>query len=195
MRARGMGARVGIVEVNPVKALEALMDGYEVMPMLDAAAWGDLFITVTGNISVIRKEHFLQMNDGAILCNSGHFNVEIDRDDLESLSVNRREVQPLVEEFTLSNGKKLFFLAEGRLVNLACAEGHPPTVMDMSFANQALSVKYLKERASTLENQVYKVPDDIDMNVALLKLSSLSIKIEELTPRQTKYLASWEEGT
>jgi adenosylhomocysteinase len=145
LRARGMGARVGIVEINPVKALEALMDGYEVMPMLDAAAWGDLFITVTGNISVIRKEHFLQMNDGAILCNSGHFNVEIDQEDLESVSVNRREVRPLVEEFTLSNGKKLFFLAEGRLVNLACAEGHPPTVMDMSFANQALSVKYLKE--------------------------------------------------
>lgn len=195
LRARGMGARVGIVEINPVKALEALMDGYEVMPMLDAAAWGDLFITVTGNISVIRKEHFLQMNDGAILCNSGHFNVEIDQEDLESVSVNRREVRPLVEEFTLSNGKKLFFLAEGRLVNLACAEGHPPTVMDMSFANQALSVKYLKEQAISLENQVYKVPDDIDMNVADLKLSSLSIKIEELTPRQKKYLASWEEGT
>lgn len=195
LRARGMGARVGIVEINPVKALEALMDGYEVMPMLDAAAWGDLFITVTGNISVIRKEHFLQMNDGAILCNSGHFNVEIDREDLESMSVNRREVRPLVEEFTLSNGKKLFFLAEGRLVNLACAEGHPPTVMDMSFANQALSVKYLKEQAISLENQVYKVPDDIDMNVAGLKLSSLSVKIEELTPRQKKYLASWEEGT
>jgi adenosylhomocysteinase len=163
--------------------------------MLDAAAWGDLFITVTGNISVIRKEHFLQMNDGAILCNSGHFNVEIDQEDLESVSVNRREVRPLVEEFTLSNGKKLFFLAEGRLVNLACAEGHPPTVMDMSFANQALSVKYLKEQAISLENQVYKVPDDIDMNVAGLKLSSLSVKIEELTPRQKKYLASWEEGT
>jgi adenosylhomocysteinase len=163
--------------------------------MLDAAAWGDLFITVTGNISVIRKEHFLQMNDGAILCNSGHFNVEIDREELESMSVNRREVRPLVEEFTLSNGKKLFFLAEGRLVNLACAEGHPPTVMDMSFANQALSVKYLKEQAISLENQVYKVPDDIDMNVAGLKLSSLSVKIEELTPRQKKYLASWEEGT
>jgi len=195
LRARGMGARVGIVEINPVKALEALMDGYEVMPMLDAAAWGDLFITVTGNISVIRKEHFLQMNDGAILCNSGHFNVEIDREDLESVSVNRREVRPLVEEFTLSNGKKLFFLAEGRLVNLACAEGHPPTVMDMSFANQALSVKYLKEQATMLENQVYKVPDDIDMNIAHLKLTSLSIKIEELTPRQKKYLASWEEGT
>ena len=195
LRARGMGARVGIVEINPVKALEALMDGYEVMPMLDAAAWGDLFITVTGNISVIRKEHFLQMNDGAILCNSGHFNVEIDREELESMSVNRREVRPLVEEFTLSNGKKLFFLAEGRLVNLACAEGHPPTVMDMSFANQALSVKYLKEQAISLENQVYKVPDDIDMNVAGLKLSSLSVKIEELTPRQKKYLASWEEGT
>jgi adenosylhomocysteinase len=195
LRARGMGARVGIVEINPVKALEALMDGYEVMPMLDAAAWGDLFITVTGNISVIRKEHFLQMNDGAILCNSGHFNVEIDQEDLESVSVNRREVRPLVEEFTLSNGKKLFFLAEGRLVNLACAEGHPPTVMDMSFANQALSVKYLKEQAISLENQVYKVPDDIDMNVAGLKLSSLSVKIEELTPRQKKYLASWEEGT
>ena len=194
LRARGMGARVGIVEINPVKALEALMDGYEVMPMLDAAAWGDLFITVTGNISVIRKEHFLQMNDGAILCNSGHFNVEIDQEDLESVSVNRREVRPLVEEFTLSNGK-LFFLAEGRLVNLACAEGHPPTVMDMSFANQALSVKYLKEQAISLENQVYKVPDDIDMNVAGLKLSSLSVKIEELTPRQKKYLASWEEGT
>ena len=171
------------------------MDGYEVMPMLDAAAWGDLFITVTGNISVIRKEHFLQMNDGAILCNSGHFNVEIDREELESMSVNRREVRPLVEEFTLSNGKKLFFLAEGRLVNLACAEGHPPTVMDMSFANQALSVKYLKEQAISLENQVYKVPDDIDMNVAGLKLSSLSVKIEELTARQKKYLASWEEGT
>ena len=195
LRARGMGARVGIVEINPVKALEALMDGYEVMPMLDAAAWGDLFITVTGNISVIRKEHFLQMNDGAILCNSGHFNVEIDQEDLESVSVNRREVRPLVEEFTLSNGKKLFFLAEGRLVNLACAEGHPPTVMDKSFANQALSVKYLKEQAISLENQVYKVPDDIDMNVAGLKLSSLSVKIEELTPRQKKYLASWEEGT
>ena len=195
LRARGMGARVGVVEVDPIKALEALMDGYEVMPMLEAAAWGDLFITVTGNISVIRKEHFLQMKDGVILSNSGHFNVEIDRNDLESVSVNRREVQPLVEEFTLSNRKKLYLLAEGRLVNLACAEGHPPTVMDMSFANQAISVRYLKEQASTLKNQVYKVPEDLDVKVARLKLSSLSINIEELTPRQKKYLASWEEGT
>jgi len=195
LRARGMGARVGVVEVDPIKALEALMDGYEVMPMLEAAAWGDLFITVTGNISVIRKEHFLQMKDGAILSNSGHFNVEIDRNDLESVSVNRREVQPLVEEFTLSNRKKLYLLAEGRLVNLACAEGHPPTVMDMSFANQAMSVRYLKEQVSTLKNQVYKVPEDLDVKVARLKLSSLSINIEELTPRQKKYLASWEEGT
>ena len=195
LRARGMGARVGVVEVDPIKALEALMDGYEVMPMLEAAAWGDLFITVTGNISVIRKEHFLQMKDGVILSNSGHFNVEIDRNDLESVSVNRREVQPLVEEFTLSNRKKLYLLAEGRLVNLACAEGHPPTVMDMSFANQAMSVRYLKEQASTLKNQVYKVPEDLDVKVARLKLSSLSINIEELTPRQKKYLASWEEGT
>ena len=195
LRARGMGARVGVVEVDPIKALEALMDGYEVMPMLEAAAWGDLFITVTGNISVIRKEHFLQMKDGVILSNSGHFNVEIDRNDLESVSVNRREVQPLVEEFTLSNRKKLYLLAEGRLVNLACAEGHPPTVMDMSFANQAMSVRYLKEQVSTLKNQVYKVPEDLDVKVARLKLSSLSINIEELTPRQKKYLASWEEGT
>ena len=195
LRARGMGARIGVVEVDPIKALEALMDGYEVMPMLEAAAWGDLFITVTGNISVIRKEHFLQMKDGAILSNSGHFNVEIDRNDLESVSVNRREVQPLVEEFTLSNRKKLYLLAEGRLVNLACAEGHPPTVMDMSFANQAMSVRYLKEQVSTLKNQVYKVPEDLDVKVARLKLSSLSINIEELTPRQKKYLASWEEGT
>jgi adenosylhomocysteinase len=135
------------------------------------------------------------MKDGAILSNSGHFNVEIDRNDLESVSVNRREVQPLVEEFTLSNRKKLYLLAEGRLVNLACAEGHPPTVMDMSFANQAMSVRYLKEQVSTLKNQVYKVPEDLDVKVARLKLSSLSINIEELTPRQKKYLASWEEGT
>ena len=192
LRARGMGARVGIVEINPVKALEALMDGYEVMPMLDAAAWGDLFITVTGNISVIRKEHFLQMNDGAILCNSGHFNVEIDQEDLESVSVNRREVRPLVEEFTLSNGKKLFFLAEGRLVNLACAEGHPPTVMDMSFANQALSVKYLKEQAISLENQVYKVPDDIDMNVAGLNIFFIS-KLNSLLVKKSIWLRGRKE--
>ena len=195
LRARGMGARVGVVEIDPVKALEALMDGYEVMPMTEAASWGDVFITVTGNIAVIRKEHFLNMNDGVILSNSGHFNVEIDRDDLEQISVNRREVRPLVEEYTLANGRRLYLLAEGRLVNLACAEGHPPTVMDMSFANQALSVKYLKERACSLQNQVYKVPDEIDIDVARLKLASLSIRIEELTLRQQKYLASWEEGT
>ena len=195
LRARGMGARVGIVEINPVKALEALMDGYEVMPMLDAAAWGDLFITVTGNISVIRKEHFLQMNDGAILCNSGHFNVEIDREELESMSVNRREVRPLVEEFTLSNGKKLFFLAEGRLVNLACAEGHPPTVMDMSFANQALSAEYFLKNKDSLENKVYNVPEEIDREIARLKLNSMNVKLDVLTPEQLKYLNSWEEGT
>ena len=164
-RAKGMGARVAVVEVDPVRALEALMDGNDVLSMKKAASWGEVFITATGNTSVIRGEHFLSLPDGAILANAGHFNVEIDVKELEEISVNKREVRPLVEEYTLGNGKKVYLLGEGRLVNLTCAEGHPPTVMDMSFANQALSVKYLKENASHLEKKVYRVPEEIDLSL------------------------------
>ncbi|HSV30909.1 MAG TPA: adenosylhomocysteinase [Atribacteraceae bacterium] len=195
LRARGLGARVAVTEVEPIKALEALMDGNEVMPMDKAASWGDLFVTVTGNISVIRREHFLAMHDGAVLANAGHFNVEIDIDELEKLCVNKREVRPLVNEYTLPTGTKISLLGEGRLVNLACAEGHPALVMDMSFANQALSVAYIKERAGHLRNTIYPVPEEIDRKVAYLKLESLGARIDMLTPRQEKYLASWEEGT
>ncbi|MDK2896179.1 MAG: adenosylhomocysteinase [Candidatus Atribacteria bacterium] len=194
-RARGMGARVSVVEVDPVKALEAVMDGYEVQPTLQAAAWGEVFITATGDISVLRREHFLEMTDGAILANAGHFNVEIDISDLEHLSLNRRIVRPLVEEFTLAGGKRIYLLAEGRLVNLSCAEGHPPTVMDMSFANQALSVLYLVKNSKELTRDVWRVPPEIDQRIALLKLDSMGIKLEQLTDRQKEYLSSWEEGT
>lgn len=195
LRARGMGARVAVVEVHPVRALEALMDGNEVMSMTEAALWGDIFVTATGNVAVIREEHFLLMRDGAILANAGHFNVEIDIAALESLSVAKRVVRPLVEEYTLGNGKRLYLLGEGRLVNLACAEGHPPSVMDMSFANQALSVAYLVEHATHLEKKVYRVPQEIDEEVARLKLLALGIRLEEMTPRQREYLGSWQEGT
>jgi len=194
-RAKGMGAQVAVVEVDPVRALEALMDGNNVLSMKKAAPWGEVFITATGNTSVIRGEHFLSLPDGAILANAGHFNVEIDIKELEEMSVNKREVRPLVEEYTLKNGKRVYLLGEGRLVNLTCAEGHPPTVMDMSFANQALSVKYLKENASHLEKRVYRVPEEIDREIAFLKLQSLGLEIEELTSRQREYLSSWQEGT
>ncbi|WP_017889329.1 adenosylhomocysteinase [Candidatus Caldatribacterium sp. SIUC1] len=195
LRARGMGARVAVVEVHPVRALEALMDGHEVMSMSEAASWGEVFVTATGNVAVIRKEHFLLMKDGAVLANAGHFNVEIDIEGLEELSVAKRVVRPMVEEYTLRDGKKLYLLGEGRLVNLACAEGHPSSVMDMSFANQALSVAYLVQHASNLERRVYRVPQEIDEEVARLKLSALGVQLEEMTPRQRAYLTSWQEGT
>ncbi|MGC8778627.1 MAG: adenosylhomocysteinase [Candidatus Caldatribacteriaceae bacterium] len=195
LRAKGLGARVAVVEVDPVKALEALMDGYEVMSMNEAALWGEVFVTATGNVSVIRGEHFISMKDGAVLANAGHFNVEIDLQELESLSVNRRTVKPLVDEYTLKNGKRLYLLGEGRLVNLACAEGHPSAVMDMSFANQALSVEYLKHNAHKMAKDVFKVPPEIDREVAVLKLALLGVRIEKMTPRQEEYLSSWQEGT
>ncbi|NPB05586.1 MAG: adenosylhomocysteinase, partial [Aquificae bacterium] len=195
MRARGMGAIVIVTEVDPIKALEARMDGYLVMPMKEAAKIGDFFVTVTGNTSVIRREHFEVMKDGAIVANSGHFNVEIDLKALEEMAVEVREVRPLVKEYRLKDGRKIFVLADGRLVNLAAAEGHPASVMDMSFANQALSAKYIKEHRNELENKVYPVPREIDERVARLKLEALGVQIDELTPEQIKYLRSWEYGT
>ncbi|MCS7364297.1 MAG: adenosylhomocysteinase [archaeon GB-1867-035] len=192
MRAKGMGANVIITEVDPLRALEAVMDGYRVMPMSKAAEIGDIFITATGNIDVIREEHFKKMKNGAILANSGHFNVEINIKDLEKLSVKKRKIRPHVEEYTLQNGRKLYLLAEGRLVNLAAAEGHPSEVMDMSFSNQALSIEYLVENKGKLEAKVYLVPKQIDMKVAKLKLESLGIEIDKLTPRQEEYLQKWE---
>ncbi|MCD6428504.1 MAG: adenosylhomocysteinase [Desulfurococcales archaeon] len=195
MRARGMGARVIITEVNPVRALEAVMDGYEVMPMCEAAKVGDVFITATGNKDVIRTEHFGLMKDGAILANAGHFNVEISVSELEKIAVSKRTIRKYVTEYTLRNGKKLYLLAEGRLVNLIAAEGHPSEVMDMSFANQAYSVKYLIENKSKLPAKVYKVPDEIDEYIAKLKLESMGIKIDALTEEQKRYLSSWQLGT
>ncbi len=194
-RARGMGGNVVVVESDLRKALEAVMDGYRVMSMREAARVGDLFITVTGDVSVIRKEHFKLMKDQAILANSGHFNVEIDIPDLEKLAVKKNMVKENVEEYVLKDGRRIYLLAEGRLVNLAAAYGHPPEVMDMSFANQALSVKYIAEHHSELENQVYKVPDEIDRRVARLKLEAMGIKIESLSKKQEKYLSSWTMGT
>jgi adenosylhomocysteinase len=194
-RAKGMGSHVIIAEVEPMRALEAVMDGYQVMPMLRAAEAGDVFVTVTGNTSVIRKEHFARMKDGAILANSGHFNVEIDLEALAGLAQSRREVRPFVEEFALSGGRRLYVLGEGRLINLAAAEGHPASVMDMSFANQALSAEYLVKRGQTLERRVYVVPREIDREIARLKLASMNVDIDELTPQQESYLASWRHGT
>lgn len=195
MRARGMGARVVVTEVDPLKALEAVMDGYEVMPMKEAAKIGDIFCTVTGNTSVIRKEHFEIMKDGAIVSNSGHFNVEIDLDALKKISKKTRVIRDFVEEFTLKNGKKINVLGEGRLINLASAEGHPSSVMDMSFANQALSVEYVIKNAKKMKVNVYSVPEEIDKTIAKLKLKSMNIDIDVLTKEQAKYLESWEEGT
>ena len=195
LRARGMGARVIVTEVDPLKALEAVMDGFEVMPMEEAAERGDFFCTVTGDLAVIRKEHFLRMKDGAIVANSGHFNVEIDLEGLSEISREKRRIREHVEEYTLVNGRRIYILAEGRLVNLAAAEGHPSAVMDMSFANQALCCAYLARHARELENKVYAVPQEIDRRVAQLKLSAMGIRIDRLTPEQEKYLSSWEMGT
>lgn len=195
MRAQGMGAKVIITEVDPLKALEAVMDGFQVMPMAEAAPLGDIFCTLSGNIRVIREEHFRQMKDGAIMANSGHFNVEIDLEALEHLSSKKRRLREFVEEFSLPGGKKVYLLGEGRLINLAAAEGHPSSVMDMSFANQALAVEFLVKARGTLEKKVYGVPPDIDQRIARLKLESMGIKIDALTDAQKKYLSSWEMGT
>jgi adenosylhomocysteinase len=195
LRARGMGSRVIVTEVSPLHALEAVMEGYEVMPLADAAMEGDIFITVTGNRGVMRREHFETMKDGAVLGNSGHFNVEIDIPALEDLAESTREVKPLVQEYRMRDGRRLYLLAEGRLLNLAAAEGHPAAVMDMSFANQALVVEYLATHAKTLAPSVYTVPADIDQSVARLKLDALGIRVDELTEEQRTYLQSWSEGT
>ena len=194
-RARGMGANVIITEVDPVKALEAVMDGFRVMAMAEAARIGRVFVTLTGNKNAIRREHFELMKDGAIVCNSGHFNVELDIPGLESLSKSRRATRDFVEEYLLHDGRRIYLLGEGRLINLASAEGHPASVMDMSFANQALSAEYLVKNRRDLKNQVYPVPVEIDKEIARLKLASMDVTIDELTPEQRQYLESWQEGT
>lgn len=195
MRAKGMGARVIITEINPLRALEAIMDGFTVIPIKDASSIGDIFVTVTGDINVISKECFKAMKDGAIVANSGHFNVEIDIPALKKMSKARRVIRDFVEEFTLRNGKRIYLLGEGRLVNLAAAEGHPSQVMDMSFANQALCAEYMAKNYRKLQNKVYSVPEKIDKEIARLKLKAMGIKIDTLTAEQKKYLGSWEMGT
>lgn len=195
MRAKGMGAHVIVVEVDPLKALEAVMDGYQVMPMAEAAKVGEIFVTVTGDINVIREEHFQFMKDGAVLANTGHFNVEIDIPALEGLATAKRRIRDFVEEYTLPDGRRIFLLAEGRLVNLAAAEGHPAAVMDLSFANQALAAEYAIKNAGRLERRVYRLPDEIDQQIARLKLQSMGVRIDTLTPEQKRYLESWELGT
>ena len=195
MRARGLGGRIIVVEVDPIKALEAVMDGYEVLPIGEAAKIGDIFITLTGNKSVIRKEHFQVMKDGAIICNSGHFNVELDIPGLASLATSTRDVRPFVQEYRLGDGRALFLLGEGRLINLAAAEGHPPAVMDMSFANQALACEFIAKKGRTLEKRVYGVPPEVDQEIARLKLISMGIAIESMTQEQQQYQKSWQEGT
>jgi adenosylhomocysteinase len=195
MRAKGMGANVVVTEIDPLKSIEAVMDGYQVMPMADAAKIGDIFVTVTGDIKVIRAEHFRAMKDGAIVCNTGHFNVEIDLDALDKMKKKKRQIREFVEEFTLPSGRKINILGEGRLINLAAAEGHPSSVMDMSFANQALSAEFMLQNSASLENDVYSVPQNIDTEIARLKLNAMGVKIDKLTPEQKKYLASWEMGT
>ncbi len=195
LRAQGAGARVIVTEINPLKAIEAVMDGYDVMPMAEAARIGDVFITVTGNKNVIAKKHFQAMKDGAIVANSGHFNVELDIPALAGLSKSRKIIRDFVEEFTLKSGRKLYLLGQGRLLNLAAAEGHPAMVMDMSFANQALGVVHMIKNAASLEKKVYAVPLKIDQEIARLKLASMGVSIDKLTPEQKKYLADWEEGT
>ena len=195
MRARGMGAHVIVTEVDPRRALEAVMDGYDVMPMERAAEVGDVFVTATGDKAVITRAHMERMNDGAILCNTGHFNVEIEIPALRSLAVEARRARENVEEFRLPDGRRLYLLADGRLVNLSAAEGHPAQVMDMSFANQALSAEYLIEHAASLERSVYSVPQEIDEEIARLKLETMGIAIDRLTEEQARYLDSWDEGT
>ena len=194
-KARGMGANVIVTEVDPLRALEARMDGFGVMPIREAAPIGDLFITVTGDIRVIGREEFLRMKDGAIVCNSGHFNVELDLEALRRITVKKRVMRPSVEEYTLKSRRKIFVLGEGRLINLASAEGHPASVMDMSFANQALCAEFMKKNANQLQPKVYRVPREIDAQIARLKLESMNLKIDRLTKEQETYLASWEMGT
>lgn len=194
-RAKGHGAHVIVCEVDPLRALEAVMDGYRVMPIAEAAPLGDFFCTLTGDINVIRVEHFLQMKDGAMIANSGHFDVELDIPGLKEHSVSQRKIREYVEEYTLTNGKRIYLLGEGRLINLAAAEGHPSSVMDMSFANQALSAEYMAKNHAQMDNKVYPVPEEIDRQIAKLKLDSLGVKIDTLTDEQRKYLASWHMGT
>ncbi len=195
MRARGMGSNVIVTEVDPLPALEAVMDGYRVMPMEEAAAIGDIFCTLTGDINVIDGHHFEQMKDGAIVANSGHFNVEINIPALEDMSVDKRRVRPFVDQYEMPDGRVINILGEGRLINLAAAEGHPASVMDMSFANQSLSLEYLVKNGAELDKRVYAVPEDIDKEIARIKLEAMGVKIDALTPEQEKYLNSWEEGT
>ncbi|MBT9166337.1 MAG: Adenosylhomocysteinase [Chloroflexi bacterium] len=195
MRARGLGAQVIVTEVDPIRALEALMDGYQVMPSREAAKLGDIFITVTGGLNSLGRDHFLLMKDGVIMANSGHFNVEIDIPTLESLARGKRHLRPFVDEYAMNDGRRLFLLGEGRLINLAAAEGHPASVMDMSFANQALSVEFIVKHGKELEPRVYPVPKDIDREIGRLKLLSMGITIDTLTDQQRKYLESWESGT
>jgi adenosylhomocysteinase len=195
MRAKGMGSNVIITEIDPLKALEAVMDGYEVMPMSEAAKIGDIFVTLTGDINVIDKAHFKVMKEGAILANSGHFNVEINIPGLNDLSTGKRTVRPYVDEYTLTDGRHIYLLGEGRLINLAAAEGHPASVMDMSFANQSLCLEYMVKNQGKLEAKVYPVPEEIDKEIARLKLRSMAVNIDTLTPEQEKYLAGWEQGT
>jgi adenosylhomocysteinase len=195
MRAKGLGAHVIVTEVDPLRALEAVMDGFEVLPMDAAAAEGDVFITATGDKHVLRGEHFDRMRDGAVVCNTGHFNVEIDIPALVERAVARTEARPFVEGFSLADGRTIYLLADGRLVNLSAAEGHPAAVMDMSFANQALSAEYAVKNAGSLEPKVYVVPDEIDREIARLKLETLGVGIDKLTAEQERYLASWDEGT
>lgn len=194
-RARGMSAYVIITETDPIRALEAKMDGFQVTTMAQAAKIGQVFITATGNTSIIRKEHFVNMPDGAILSNAGHFNVEIDLDELSALTSTVKNVKPNIQEYKLKNGRKIYVLGQGRLVNLACAEGHPAQVMDMSFAGQALAAEFLAQNHDQLDKKVHPLPDKLDQKIAQIKLKSMGIKIEKLTPKQQKYLASWEAGT
>lgn len=194
-RARGMGANVVVTEVDPLPALEAVMDGYRVMPMEEAAKIGDIFVTVTGDINVIDQKHFEVMKDGAIVANSGHFNVEINIPALEDMAVGKKLVRPFVEQYELKDGRQIHILGEGRLINLASAEGHPASVMDMSFANQALAAEYMVKNADKLAKKVYSVPEDIDNEIARLKLESMNVKLDTLTESQVKYLNSWQEGT
>lgn len=195
MRARGLGARVVVTEIDPLRGLEAIMDGYDVMPILEAAKIGHFFVTVTGDINVIDKHCFPLMKDGAIVCNSGHFNVEIDLKGLDAMAQKKREIRPFVEEFTIAGGKRIYVLGEGRLINLASAEGHPSSVMDMSFANQALCAQHVAVHHAKLEKKVYRVPEEIDREIAKLKLHAMGIHIDKLSAEQEEYLKSWEMGT
>ncbi|MEO0084570.1 MAG: adenosylhomocysteinase, partial [candidate division WOR-3 bacterium] len=194
-KAKGLGANVIVTEVNPIKALEAKMDGFQVARLTDVCPIADLFVTVTGCENVIVRKHFLKMKDGAIICNSGHFDVEINKNDLAKITKRKRLVRHFCEEYELQNGKKIYLLGEGRLVNLAAAEGHPAMVMDMSFANQALAVEYLVKKGKLLEKKVYKLPEELDLEIARLKLKSMGVTIDKLTPAQQRYISSWQFGT